>query len=313
MKISKIVFYGWDKSPLDPKYTTELSKIANLEYIPKDDKKLFEKTKDVDAIISRFHFKIDKELIDNCKKLKYINVFATDFSTVDINYARKKGITVTNLAGYSTEAVAEFIFATLLENIREIERGKSDAKNGEFDCMKYLGWEIKDSKFAIIGLGDIGKRVSEIALGFGADVRYWSRNRKKDYEKKGVNYMALNKIVDSDIISVNLAKNDETESILNKKVLDNVKEGAIFLLTTSFELMDTNYFIKLLKKNKFAVLSDYGSHLSEKQRKELSKLKNVIFYPAIAWRTKETLINRQKMVIENLVKFLEGKPQNVVN
>ena len=93
---------------------------------------------------------------------------------------QQRKITVCNIAGYSTEGVAELAFGLLIENIRELERAKVQARKGDYSEASFQGFELKNKKFGIIGLGRIGGRIAEIAKnGFGADVSYWSKNRKR--------------------------------------------------------------------------------------------------------------------------------------
>lgn len=138
-------------------------------------------------MLVNFGTAIGKEAINAASKLKYIGVMATAFGKIDTLYAKKKKIIVSNLKGYSTESVAEFIFAAILEQIRGLEEGKGRGRSRNYSEIGISANEIKDKIFGIIGLGTIGKRVAEIALGFGGYVRYWSINRKNDYEKKALN------------------------------------------------------------------------------------------------------------------------------
>lgn len=314
MKFNKLVLLDFEPDLIEQEYLGKLSGIVEkIEIVGKSDPERLAKIKDTDVIFSRLTTVVDKEIIDSAPNLKYIGVFATDFSKIDIKHAAEKGITVTNLAGYSTEAVAEFVFAALLEHVRELERGKNNARKDDFSFKSFLGWEFKGKKFSIIGLGNIGKRVSEIALGFGLDVKYWSRNRKPEYEAKGVKYVEFEEALNSDVISIHLSRNKETEGIFSKERLDEVKEGAIIITLTSLKLFDIEYLIELLKKNKFTLISDYLDLLPEEQRKEIQDLPNVIAYPPIAFRTKEAIERQKNLFIDNLLRFAEGKTQNKVN
>ena len=124
MKCNKIALLDFNDTLLEKEYIDKLSELAdNVEIVEKDDEKRLEKIKDADILLTRLTTVVDKSLIDNCSNLKYVGVFATSFSKVNTDYAKQKGITVTNLAGYSTEAVAEFVFASLLSYVRELQKG----------------------------------------------------------------------------------------------------------------------------------------------------------------------------------------------
>jgi len=202
----------------------------------------------------------------------------------------------------------------LLDYIRELEKGKNNAKKGIFEFNEFLSWELKGKTFGIIGLGNIGKRVFEIALGFGLNVIYWSRNRKMDYEEKGARYVELDDLIkSSDVIAVHLARNEETEGIINKNRLNLIKKGAVVIIFTSLKLMDISNLIDLLNQGKFTLISDYLDMLPEEEWKKLVQLNNVVAYPPIAFRTKEAIQRQKDLLIDNLVKFSEGNTQNKVN
>lgn len=312
MKFGKIVLMDFNDETIDKSHFGILNQLAESVEIVCD--RNLNKIKDADVLLTKITTLVDKELIDACQNLKYIGVFATSFSKVDTEYAKSKGIAVTNLAGYSTEAVAEFVFSVLLDYIRDLERGKENAKKSDFEFLSFLGWELKGKTIGIIGLGSIGKRVSEIAQGFGLNVIYWSRNRKLDYESKGIKYCELEEVLKkSDVITIHLAHNNETKGIINKEMLEKIKEGTILITLTSLELMDTNKLKELLKQGKLVLISDYLDLFPEEERKELQKLKNVVAFPPLAFRTREAIQGQKNLLIDNLVKFSEGKIQNKVN
>lgn len=273
-----------------------------------------EKIKDADVLLTRIFTKVDKNLIDGCKSLKYVGTFSTAFDAIDTKYAAQKNITVTNLAGYSTEAAAEFLFAALLEQVRELERAKKQAREKDYSFNKFLDSELKGKTFGIIGLGSIGKRVSEIAAAFGMNVIYWSRTRKKEYENKGVKFVDLNELLQkSDIITVHLSLNEETKGFLNKERLEMIKKDAILICLSSLELTNSEVLIGLLKEKQFVLITDHADMAEENKRKELENIQNCIIYPPVAFRTKEAIKRQKDLLIDNLVKFSKGKTQNKVN
>ena len=201
---------------------------------------------DVDCLFVKFNG-LTKKMIDSAPNLKYIGVFGTGFGKVDAEYAKSKGIIVCNVPDYSTESVAEFVFAVILEHVREIERAKKEALGGNYSEDGYSALEIKDKTFGIIGLGQIGLRTAEIALGFGARVKYWSRSEKNGDKK--MKYTDIDEIVSSsDILSLHLSLNSETETFLNSERINNFKKGAIIVNTSPMELLDLDALENQLKK-----------------------------------------------------------------
>ena len=190
MRFKKILMIGINESKLDSEYWKKIDVLTEKRVnLPKDSPAIMKELSDADCLLVNFGVKVGKEHMDSAPKLKYIGTFSIAYGIIDTEYARKKGITVCNLDGNTTkEAVAEFIFGAILEHIRELERGKKQAREGNYSEVGFVATEIKNKLFGILGLGRIGTSVAEIALGFHADVRYWSRNRKIEKETKGIKY-----------------------------------------------------------------------------------------------------------------------------
>ena len=195
-----------------------------------------------------------------------------------------------------------------------MEEGKVRGRSGNYSEIGISANEIKDKIFGVIGLGTIGKRVAKIALGFGANVKYWSKNRKRNYEKKGIKYETLDKLIrEADYLSINLAQAKETEKIFDKNRFKMVKSGAVIINTAPMELVDIEGLERRLKKEDITFILDHSDEMSEKDLKTLSKYKKCVIYPPIAYVSKEAAENRKRIFIENIDAFLKGKPQNVVN
>lgn len=316
MKFHKILLINVPESSLGKEYWSRIDKLASKRvHLPKDDSKILDNLKDTDCLLVSFGLVVDEEMIDVAPNLKYIGVMATAYGKIDVSHAKKKGIPVCNLAGYSTESVAEFTIAATLEYMRQLEEGKRRGKSGNYDDTGISATEIKDKIFGVIGLGAIGGRVAEIARGgFGADARYWSRHRKKLLERKGIKYESLdNLIAKADILSINLAQTEETNGIFNKTRFKKVKNGAIIINTAPMELVDIDGLADRLKKGDITFILDHSDEMSEKDLAKISKFPNCIIYPPIAYLSKEAAVTRQEMFTSNIENFLRGTPKNVVN
>lgn len=264
----------------------------------------------VDCLFSRFN-KVDKTLIDSLPNLRYIGLLATGTGTVDLDYAKKKKITVCNVPGYATESVAEWVFALILEQLRQLEKAKQTARKGDFSGDGFTATEISGKKFGIIGLGRIGQRVAEIALGFGAKVSYWSRNRKKDAEKKGFKYKPLDSLVKtSDFISLHTLTTKETEGILDAKRINSVKSGAVIINVSGMEQVNIPVLEKRLAKGDIDFILDHPDEMESKDVTRLSQYKNCLVYPPIGYVSQEARALKQEIFVSNLENFLKGKPQN---
>jgi len=312
MKFNKIVTIGIGESKLDENYWRKIDTLAEKRIsLPKDSPEIKKQLEDADCVlVNPFVFKLDKSLIDLAKKLKFIGVLATSYNAVDFEYAAKKGIVVCNIPGYSTEAVAELAFAVILNHIRGLDKAKAQIKAGNYSEPAFSNChEIKSKKFGIIGLGSIGSRIAEIALAFGADVYYWSRNRKKDIEKKGIKYQEIEKLLsECDFISINLALTKETECFMNVAFMDKIKTGAVFINLAPNELVDIKALENRLKKGDITYIFDHCDELTTEQANQLSKYKNCIIYPPIGFQTEEARVAKQEIFVENIVSFLNGVP-----
>lgn len=316
MKFKKILMLGYTKGDLGQLQEKRLSNLGQeIVMLPKENKDIAKQLLDTDCLLVKLGATVDKAMISSAPKLKYIGMLGTGFGRIDTKYASSKGITVCNIAGYSTEGVAELAFGLLLEHIREVERAKAQARNGDYSEATFQGYEIANKNFGVIGLGRIGGRIAEIALnGFGANVCYWSKNRKKRQEKKGIHYKAINDLLqESDFLSLNLAFTPETEHFLNKEKIQQIKSGAVVINLAPMELVDISALSERLKKKDIVFILDHSDELSKEEAKKLSQYKNCVMYPPIGYITKEATQAKLSMFVNNLENFLKETPTNKVN
>jgi len=265
-------------------------------------------------LVNPFTFKVENSIINAAPNLKYIGVLATAYGKVDVNLAKERGITVTNIPGYSTESVAEFVFATILEHIRDLESGKRQAREGNYSEAGFSPIELKGKVFGVLGAGRIGSRVAEIALRLDADARYWSRNRKSELEAKGVKYEDVDLLIpECDFLSLHLAQTKETERFLNQNRIQKLKKGAVVVNTAPMELVDINALEGRLRNGDITFILDHSDEMSKDDLERLSKYKNCIIYPPIAYVSKEARIAKQEIFVGNIEDYLEGRPINVVS
>lgn len=293
----------------EKKYLQKLKSIAKeVKFVNEVDfRKRNELIDEADALIIRYTTKIDKDTIDFCPNLKYIGASSVSVSKIDTEYAKQKDICVTNIAGYCNNSIAEFVFGAIISNIRNFEIARNNVKKDDLKVKnEYTGIELQGRILGIIGLGNIGKRVADIALGLGVKVQYFSKNRKKDYEKKGVKYTSLvNLLETSDFIGLFLEYNAETENLINKKNILKIKKGSTIISITNTEIFDFEFFTDVLAKQNLNFIQTYFDTLPDKHKKLMLKNDNIITYPSIAIATEETKENQQRMVVNNLERFLK--------
>lgn len=315
MKFQKILTIGINEFALDPIYWQRVKVLAEKTFnLAKDSPEIKEQLADTDCLLTGFGIVVDREVIDSAPNLKYIGVLATAYGKVDVDCAKSKEILVCNIPGYATEAVAEFVFGVILDHIREIERGKKQAREGNYSEAGFSAIEIKNKIFGILGLGRIGSRVAEIALGFGADVRYWNIDRRKEYETKGIKYEDADDLIPKcDFLSLHFAQVKDTENFLNKERIQKVKKEAVVINTAPMELVDIDALAERLSKGDITFILDHSDEMSPENIKKLSKFKNCIIYPPIAYVTEKARIAKQEIFVGNIENFLKGSPTNQVD
>lgn len=261
---------------------------------------------------------IDKTVIENAKKLKYIGLFATGYNNIDIAAAKKHNITVCNAGSYSTSAVAQQVFAYILNHYNTVNRYNDFVKNGgwqrsdTFSVLCFPTDELKDKTIGIIGYGSIGKRVAEIALAFQMKVLVHTRTPKIDDR---VCFVSLDELLkSSDIITPHCPLNDQSLEMFNKNTFSKMRDGAFFINTARGGIVNEQDLADALKSGKLS-----GAAIDVLQEEPMTKncvlmdAPNLIITPHTAWAplsTRERLIN---IVDNNIKSFLDGKPENVVS
>lgn len=312
MKFKKAVLIKIGESHFDSRYRDQIDALIEKRVsLSIDDPKLKEELRDCDCLLLGFQVPVGEEIFAAAPNLKYIGILATAYGTVDLIAATKRNIPVCNLGGYSTESVAEFVIAAILYEIRDIKEGlyRAGSNNYTFDGIKAR--ELKNSNFGIIGLGNIGSRVAELAAGFGANVSYWSRTEKKS----PFHYRSLDDLLSNcDYISVNVAETEETVSLLNDKNLPLIKSNSILISTVPPPVIDTDALVNRLSKGDITFIFDHPDEMSADELVKLKDLKKCVTYPPIAFLSDEARIAKQEIFIDNMAEFLAGKtPKNKVN
>ena len=285
MKAKKIVLIDYTKNSLENDILDRLKSLSgSLVFISSSEKQnLAKELKDADIILIKYFTEIDKKIIDLSPNLKYIGTNAISVSKIDVDYATSRNIVVKNAAGYCDNGIAEFVFAALLSHARELENARANVEKNNFEVDQYLGWELKDKTFGIVGLGRIGKRVAKIALGLGMNVKHFSRSKKENLEKNGIQFRKLNDLCkESDIIGLFVPNNGTTRSLMSKDVIKNIKENAIIISIGHTNIFDFDNLIKNLNDDRLCFIQTYFNTIPGEHKEKLMKTKNVIFYPSIA-------------------------------
>jgi len=313
--MEKAVFIDFKEGDIPSNYLKRITKLFKInKYLARNDKNLLSELKGADAIFAKISTIIDKEVINSSPKLKYIGVLSTAFNAIDAKYARTKGIVVCNLGGYSTEAVAEFAIAALMERSRLLQESKDQARKEDYSFNKFMCREVKERTLGVVGAGKIGSRVAEMALGLGMKVLYFSRGNKPAIERLGAKKASLEKVLsESEFVSLNLILNKETEGIISKSKIELLKKGCIFISLAPPKLIDQQAMMKSAASGKITFIFDHSDDIDTSLAKKFLQTKNCVVYPPVAFRTEEANTARLKTFASNIEGFIKGTPQNVVN
>ncbi|MDO4333110.1 MAG: 2-hydroxyacid dehydrogenase [Eubacteriales bacterium] len=275
-----------------------------------DTQALIERAKDADILaFSNLPFK--KEVLEHCGKLKMISVAFTGVDHVAMDYCRERGILVCNCAGYSNTAVSELVFGLALGLYRKII-ACNEAVRQEKDKTGLIGLELEGKKFGVIGFGAIGARTAMLAKAFGCEVYGFNRSPK---EMEGVTMTDLDTILkECDIVSLHVPLNDSTKGLMNAEKLALMKPNAILINTARGPVVDSQALADALTGGKIAgaAVDVFETEPPVASDHPLFTCPNLIATPHVAFATKEALYKRAIIVFDNIIKYLEGEPQNVV-
>lgn len=265
---------------------------------------------------------VTREILDALSpELEYIGLQSTGYNVVDCDYARKLGITVCNIPAYSTKAVAQLVFAFILQVTNEVALHSNAVKNGEWcTCPDFCFWKTSltelDSKIiGIIGFGSIGRRVAKLAEAFDMKVLAYAPRPKDKGELKTVEFVDLDTLFkNSDIITCHCPLTEETKGMINEENISKMKKNAIFINTSRGPVVDEKALADALNSEKIkAACLDVLETEPAIESNPLLKAKNCYITPHIAWAAHETRARLLKILEENIEAYLSGKPQNVVN
>ena len=262
---------------------------------------------------------ISREVIAQLPLLKYIGVLATGYNVVDIQAAHERGIIVTNVPAYSTESVAQMVFAHLLNVTNRTDHYATEnrsgrwTKNKDFCYWDYPHMELAGKTFGIVGLGHIGRRVAEIALAFGMKVKALT-SKSADALPAGIGKATIEELLStSDVISLHCPLTDTTRHLINNETLQLIKPSAILINTGRGPLVDDQAVASALAKGQLAAFcADVLTEEPPKADNPLLAQPNAFFTPHIAWASTEARIRLLQVVTCNVKAFLNGKPQNSI-
>ncbi len=270
------------------------------------------------VIVDQFITPFDKKVLESARHIKLIVLNSISYSNVDLKTASRLGIKVANVAGFSKQTVAEFTLALLFAINRKItladrlmHQHPLELDPGNTQHQQFIGFELKGKTLGIIGLGNIGTTVANIAQSLGMKVIAYSRSQKKVTNVKIVSLPELLKT--SDIITLHLPLNPKTKNMIAKKEINLMKHNAIIINTSQPEIIDIDALTNALQTKKiYGAALDCGNIIPKDHL--LYKQDNVILTPHMASFTHEAFFeNMPHQIIETVEAFIKRKPINIVN
>jgi len=276
------------------------------------------RSKDAEIILTN-KVLIRRREIGQLPKLKYIGVLATGYNVVDLEAARENGIIVTNVPAYSTESVAQMVFAHLLTVTNRTEHYAIQNREGKWTASPdFCYWdtqltELSGKTFGIVGLGNIGLRVATIANAFGMKVMAYTSKSAEDLppyiRKKTLDEL----LTESDVLSLHCPLTPDTKHLINCQTLYKMKSSAILINTGRGPLVNEQDVADALHANRLrAFCADVLTEEPPKTENPLLKCLNAYITPHIAWASSEARDRLINVAIDNVRAFVNGQPQNVV-
>ena len=260
---------------------------------------------------------ITREVMAQLPKLKYVGVLATGYNVVDIEAAHERGIVVTNVPAYSTESVTQMVFAHLLTVTNRTEHYAQQNREGKWSRSKdFCYWdapltELAGKTFGIVGLGNIGMRVAQIALAFGMKVKAFS---SKQQLPNGIEKVSMDELLATvDVLSLHCPLTDSTRHLINKESIKKMKSSAILVNTGRGPLIDDAAVAEALSEGRLgAFCADVMTVEPPAADNPLLQQPNAYITPHIAWASTEARVRLIQVATENVRCFINGKPQNMV-
>lgn len=317
MKITILDGYGLNPGDLSWDWLNKYGEVKIYDRTSPSE--LMERAADADAIFTN-KVVINAETLSSLPNLKYIGVLATGYNIVDVKTAKRLGITVTNIPAYSTDSVAQMVFAILLTITNRVEHYAVENRKGRWsNNPDFCYWdsplmELAGKTFGIVGLGNIGKAVARIANAFGMKVVAFT-SKKQEELPVGIQKVTLDQLFsESDVLSLHCPLTPETNNLVNDERLNLMKPTAILINTGRGPLIDEQAVANALKAGKLGAFgADVLSSEPPAEDNPLLSAPNAFITPHIAWATVEARRRLMEICEGNLSAFVSGTPRNVVS
>ena len=318
MKI--VILDGYTLNPGDLSWD-ELKNLGEVEIHDRTPAgKVVERAKDAEVVFTN-KTPLGEEALKQLPSLKYIGVLATGYNVINTEVAKQRGIIVANVPGYGTASVVQMTFALLLELCQHVQRHGDAVSYGKWtNAIDWCFWdfplvELSGKTIGIIGFGNIGRQVADIATAFGMNIIGNSRTQTDQSARKNFKWANVPELLaQSDVVSIHCPLFPDTNGLINKDSLKLMKSSSFLLNTSRGPIIVDEDLADALNNDVIAGAGiDVLSVEPPPNDNPLFSAKNCIITPHIAWATKEARARLMKTTVNNLSAFLEGNPVNVVN
>src|SRR4030067_3129797 len=299
---------------LEDRHIEKLRSVGDLEIFkepPKITDELKQRIADAEVVIVGWT-NLTRDVINSAKKLKMIAIWATTCHYADLEAAKENGVLVTHVPGYATESVAEYTIALLLTAVRKVTLADKHVREGKFDYRPFGGRELAEKTLGLIGTGAIGCRVAEIARAFKMEVLGYDKYPNlKRAEEIGFKYADLDTLLkESDVVSIHVTLNSETEKLISKKEIAAMKTGAVIINTSQGKVIAEKAMLAALESGKLRCVGlDVFEEEPPPKSNSLLRLENTVLSPHIGFNTGEAEVRCSDICVDNVVRFVEGKEQ----
>ncbi|MEE1189579.1 MAG: NAD(P)-dependent oxidoreductase [Bacteroidales bacterium] len=270
-----------------------------------DEQTLVERMKDADVVIVS-NIRLSREVLEQCPKLKFLNVAFTGLDHIDQDYCREKGIVIRNASGYATQAVAELAVGLMLDVYRKITPFDASTRNLQ-GRNNILGRELHGKTVGLVGTGAIGLRTAAILKAFGCRLLAYSRTERQEALDMGIEYTTLEDLMQrSDIISLHTPLTAQTKGLISREMLELCKPSAIIINTARGAVIDNKALAEMLNKDCIAGagIDVYEYEPPLQSNHPLLSAKNVVLLPHVAFATEESFSIRVDIILRNLDEYL---------
>ncbi|MGB7442966.1 MAG: hydroxyacid dehydrogenase [Coleofasciculaceae cyanobacterium] len=290
---------------------------------------------DADIISTFIYSDLSADVLQNFSNLKLIATRSTGFDHIETDYCQKHKIKICNVPTYGENTVAEHVFALLLSISHKLTEAVDRTRKGDFSLIGLRGFDLRGKTLGVIGTGNIGQCVIEIAKGFRMEVRAFDVKPDQEIASRlGFCYGDIKEVLStSDIITLHVPYNKKTHHLLSTEEFDLMKDGVVLINTSRGSIIDIQAMLAGLAEGKVAaagldvlpeepVMREEAELLRSFYHKQhnletlladhiLLRLRNVIITPHSAFNTREAVERIAQTTVDNIIKFAQGEPQNL--